>query len=37
MQVSRRSVLAGAAATGALPLSLARAQAANTRYVGHVS
>ncbi|MCA3419811.1 MAG: ABC transporter substrate-binding protein [Roseomonas sp.] len=34
MQVSRRSVLAGAAATGALPLSLARAQAANTVRIG---
>jgi len=34
MQVSRRNVLAGAAATGALPLSLARAQAANTVRIG---
>jgi branched-chain amino acid transport system substrate-binding protein len=34
MQVSRRNVLAGAAATGALPLSLARAQAANTIRIG---
>ncbi|MCA3359715.1 MAG: ABC transporter substrate-binding protein [Roseomonas sp.] len=34
MQVSRRSVLAGAAATGALPLSLARAQATNTVRIG---
>jgi branched-chain amino acid transport system substrate-binding protein len=34
MQVSRRNILAGAAATGALPLSLARAQAANTIRIG---
>ena len=34
MQVSRRNILAGAAATGALPLSLARAQAANTVRIG---
>ena len=34
MQVSRRNVIAGAAATGALPLSLARAQAANTVRIG---
>jgi branched-chain amino acid transport system substrate-binding protein len=34
MQVSRRNVLAGAAATGALPLFLARAQAANTIRIG---
>ncbi|MCA3323063.1 MAG: ABC transporter substrate-binding protein [Roseomonas sp.] len=34
MQLSRRHVLAGAAATGALPLSLARAQAANTVRIG---
>jgi len=34
MQLSRRNILAGAAATGALPLSLARAQAANTVRIG---
>ena len=34
MSFSRRNVLAGAAATGALPLSLARAQAANTIRIG---
>ncbi|MCA3361289.1 MAG: ABC transporter substrate-binding protein [Roseomonas sp.] len=34
MQLSRRNVLAGAAASGALPLSLARAQAANTVRIG---
>jgi branched-chain amino acid transport system substrate-binding protein len=34
MSFSRRNILAGAAATGALPLSLARAQAANTIRIG---
>ncbi len=34
MSLSRRNILAGAAATGALPLSLARAQAANTIRIG---
>ena len=34
MSLSRRNIIAGAAATGALPLSLARAQAANTIRIG---